>query len=179
VKQPEGLFALMAEFSSPGRLRRAIRRTRESGYKVIEAYTPYPMEEITEELGHHRSKLPLIVLLGGIIGALSGFGFQYWVSVISYPINIGGRPLNSWPAFVPVTFETTILFAATAAVLGMLALNGLPMPYHPVFNVRRFKLASRDRYFLAIAASDPQFDADETRRFLEGLEPTEVFDVDP
>ena len=179
MKQPEGLFALMAEFPSPRTLRRAIRRTRESGYKVIEAYTPYPMEEITEELGHHHSKLPLIVLIGGIVGAITGFGFQYWVSVISYPLNIGGRPLNSWPAFVPVTFETTILFAALSAVLGMLALNGLPMPYHPVFNVRRFKLASRDRYFLAIAASDPQFEADATRRFLEGLEPTEVFDVDP
>lgn len=179
MKQPEGLFALMAEFSSPRTLRRAIRRTRESGYKEIEAYTPYPMEEITEALGHHRSKLPLIVLIGGIIGAISGFGFQYWVSVIAYPLNIGGRPLNSWPAFVPVTFETTILFAATAAVLGMLALNGLPMPYHPVFNVKRFKLASRDRYFLAIAASDPLFEPDETRRFLEGLESTGVFDVDP
>jgi hypothetical protein len=179
VKRAEGLFALMAEFPSPRALRRAIEKTRGAGYEVIEAYTPYPIEEINEALGHHRSRLPLIVLIGGLIGACAGFGLQYWVSVIAYPMNIGGRPLNSWPAFIPVTFETTILFAAAAAVFGMLALNRLPMPYHPAFNVARFKLASRDRYFLAIAHNDPQFDAEGTRRFLEELEPIEVFDVDP
>ncbi len=152
---------------------------RAQGYKLIEAYTPYPIEELNEALGHHRSRLPLIVLLGGIIGAFAGFGLQYWVSVVAYPLNIGGRPLNSWVAFIPVTFETTVLVAAFSAVLGMLALNKLPMPYHPVFNVERFKLASRDRYFLAIDAKDPLFDEAATRELLESFDPTEVNRLDP
>jgi hypothetical protein len=169
--------ALMAEFNSSKDLIAAIRMSREAGYSQIEAYTPYPIEEVWEELGHHRSWLPLIVLIAGILGFFAGFGLQYWSSVINYPINVGGRPLNSWVAFIPVTFETTILFASGAAVLGMFALNKLPMPYHPVFNVKRFALASRDRYFLAIATWDPNFDRVETRSFLESLGPHEVSDV--
>jgi hypothetical protein len=167
-------FALMAEFHSSRELIDAIREARQAGYKQLEAYTPYPIEEVWEELGHHRSWLPLIVLIGGIFGCLAGFFLQYWASVINYPLNVGGRPLNSWVAFMPVTFETTVLFAAGAAVLGMFALNKLPMPYHPVFSVERFALASRDRYFLAIAAWDEQFDRVETERFLETLNPHEV-----
>jgi hypothetical protein len=167
----------MAEFGSSKDLIAAIRETRGLGYKQIEAYTPYPIEEVWEELGHHRSWLPLIVLIAGIIGFFAGFGLQYWTSVINYPINVGGRPLNSWIAFIPVTFETTILFASGAAVLGMFALNRLPMPYHPVFNVKRFALASRDRYFLAISTSDPKFDREETEKFLNSLEPFEVSEV--
>jgi hypothetical protein len=167
-------FALMAEFHSSRELLHAIRESRKAGYREIEAYTPYPIEEVWEELGHHRSWLPLIVLIGGIIGCLSGFFLQYWSSVINYPINVGGRPLNSWVAFIPVTFETTILFAAGAAVLGMFALNQLPMPYHPVFNVERFALASRDRYFLAIGTWDSHFDHAETEQFLQSLDPYEV-----
>lgn len=170
-------FGLMAEFHSSAELLHAIRATREAGYTKVEAYTPYPIEEVWEELGHHRSWLPLIVLIGGIVGSLAGFLLQYWTSVINYPLNVGGRPLNSWVAFIPVTFETTVLFAAGAAVLGMFALNRLPMPYHPVFNVERFALASRDRYFLAIAAWDPQFDRQRTEEFLQGLEPHEVSEV--
>ena len=170
-------FALMAEFRSSKELVRAIREAREAGYTQLEAYTPYPIEEVWEELGHHRSWLPLIVLIGGIFGACFGFFLQYWVSVINYPMNIGGRPLNSWIAFIPVTFETTILFAAGAAVLGMFALNKLPMPYHPVFNVERFALASRDRYFLAIARWDPKFDRQATEEFLHRLAPQEVSEV--
>ncbi len=169
--------ALMAEFGSSKALIAAIRKSREAGYRKIEAYTPYPIEEVWEELGHHRSWLPLIVLIGGIVGFFAGFGLQYWTSVINYPMNVGGRPLNSWIAFIPVTFETTILFASGAAVLGMFALNRLPMPYHPVFNVKRFALASRDRYFLAIATWDPKFDRVETESFLESLEPYEVSEV--
>jgi hypothetical protein len=167
-------FALMAEFHSAKELIHAIRESRKAGYEEIEAYTPYPLEEVWEELGHHRSWLPLIVLIGGIVGCLSGFFLQYWSSVINYPINVGGRPLNSWVAFIPVTFETTILFAAGAAVLGMFALNQLPMPYHPVFNVERFALASRDRYFLAIGTWDARFDQAETEQFLRSLDPYEV-----
>ncbi len=170
-------FALMAEFRSSKELVHAIREAREAGYTQLEAYTPYPIEEVWEELGHHRSWLPLIVLIGGIFGACFGFFLQYWVSVINYPMNIGGRPLNSWIAFIPVTFETTILFAAGAAVLGMFALNKLPMPYHPVFNVERFALASRDRYFLAIARWDPMFDRQATEEFLHRLAPQEVSEV--
>ena len=167
-------FALMAEFHSSMELIQAIRESRQAGYKDLEAYTPYPIEEVWEELGHHRSWLPLIVLVGGIVGCLAGYLLQYWTSVVNYPINVGGRPLHSWVAFIPVTFETTVLFAAGAAVLGMFALNKLPMPYHPVFNVERFALASRDRYFLAIGAWDPKFDLDQTEKFLQSLDPHEV-----
>lgn len=170
-------FALMAEFHSQSELIEAIRSANQAGYTHLEAYTPYPIEEVWEELGHHKSWLPAIVLGGGVVGCVAGFLLQYWSSVINYPLNVGGRPLNSWIAFIPVTFETTILFAAGSAVLGMFALNKLPMPYHPVFNVERFALASRDRYFLAVAASDPNFDREETARFLHSLDPHEVSEV--
>jgi hypothetical protein len=173
------VYGLMAEFGSRRELINAVKQSRAVGYKRMEAYTPYPIEELNEALGHHHSRLPLIVLIGGIVGALGGFGLQYWTSVMAYPLNVGGRPLNSWVAFIPVTFETTILCAAFAAVLGMLALNRLPMPYHPVFGVQRFKLASRDRYFLALDARDPLFEEASTREFLETLGPTEVNRLDP
>ena len=172
------LYGLMAEFSSSRRLIRAIREARTKGYSKMDAYTPYPIEEVWEELGHHRSKLPAIVLTGALLGIALGFGLQYWTSVIAYPLNIGGRPLNSWPAFIPITFEVTILVATLFAVVGMFILNGLPMPYHPVFNVKRFALASRDRYFLCIEADDPQFDERSTTDFLRSLDPTEVSEVE-
>ncbi len=173
-----GLYGLMAEFDSPRKLIRACELAREAGYSKLDAYTPYPIEEVWEAIGHHKSRLPMIVLGGGLIGAIGGFLFQYWASAIAYPMNIGGRPLNSWVAFIVPAFETTILFAAFAAVLGMFVLNGLPQPYHPVFNVQRFGEASRDRYFLLLASFDPRFDYRETRRFLEGLEAVEVSDVE-
>lgn len=171
------LYGLLAEFETPELLVRAARETHTAGYRRVDAFTPFPIEEAWEELGHHRSKLPLIVLIGGIVGCLTGFFFQYWVNVIYWPLNIGGRPFNSWPAFIPVTFEATILFAALSAVLGMLALNGLPMPYHPVFNAKRFALASKDRYFLCIEARDKHFDREATRRFLESLNAVDVTEV--
>jgi len=169
---------LMAEFTEPNELIAAVRATRAAGYTHVDVYTPYPIEEVSEALHLKRSGLPLLVLIGGIIGCTAGFGLQYWAATMAYPINVGGRPFNSWPAFLPITFETTVLVAALFAVLGMLALNGLPMPYHPVFNVPRFALASRDRFFLCIEATDPQFDREGTRRFLERQVPREVSEVD-
>lgn len=172
------VYGLMAEFESPGELLAAARAAREEGYRKLDAFTPFPVEGLAEEIGFHRNRLPLIVLAGGIVGCLSGFFLQYWVSVIAYPVNVGGRPFNSWPAFIPVTFEMTVLVAALSAVLGMLALNGLPTPYHPVFNVPRFAMASRDRFFLLVQAADPKFDRAATRAFLERTEPIEVSDVE-
>ncbi|MGH7831975.1 MAG: DUF3341 domain-containing protein, partial [Candidatus Binatia bacterium] len=144
-----------------------------------DAYTPLPVEGLAEALGFTKTRVPLIALLGGIAGCIGGFFLQYWISVVGYPLNVGGRPLNSWPAFVPVTFELTVLLAAVAAVLGMLGLNGLPMPYHPVFNVPRFELASRNRFFLCIEARDPKFDREGTERFLEQTKPHGVYEVEP
>jgi len=171
------IYGLMAELSSADALIAAAHKVHEAGYRKVDAYTPYPIEEVSHALGHHRSKLPIIVLLGGVCGMIGGYLLQYWAAVLEYPINIGGRPLHSWPAFIVPTFECTILGAALSAVLGMFALNGLPHPYHPVFNVPRFALASRDRYFLVIEASDPKFDHDATRRFLLDLNASEVTDV--
>jgi hypothetical protein len=172
------IYGLLAEFNDPNELVSAVRGTRAAGYRRIDAYTPFPIEELSEAMGMHHSRLSLIVLIGGIVGACAGLGLQYWTSVIDYPINVGGRPLFSLPSFIPITFECTVLFAALSAVLGMLALNGLPMPYHPVFHVPRFALATRDRFFLCIEASDPQFDRDATRRFLERFVPRSVSEVE-
>jgi hypothetical protein len=171
------IYGLLAEFDNPTVLVAAAHQAREAGYRRLDAYTPFPVEELTEALPLRRSRLPLIVLLGGIIGGLSGYFMQYYAAVIGYPVNIGGRPMHSWPAFIPVTFEMTILAASLAAVLGMLALNGLPMPYHPLFNVARFALASRNRFFLCIEAVDPKFDEPATREFLVGLNPRSVEEV--
>jgi hypothetical protein len=171
-------YGLMAEFDNPNDLVAAARRAHDAGYRRLDAYTPFPIEELHEALDIHRTKVPLMVLVGGIVGGLTGYGLQYWVAVIAYPLNIGGRPLHSWPSFVPVTFEMTVLFAALTAVFGMLAMNQLPRPYHPVFNAPRFEMATRDRFFLCIEARDPRFDGEATRRFLESFGPREVTDVD-
>lgn len=167
----------MAEFANPESVLGAAQRAFAAGYRHMDAYTPFPVDGLAEAIGFRRTGLPLIVLLGGIAGGLGGYALQYWVSVLAYPLNIGGRPLHSWPAFVVVTFELTILVAALAAVLGMLALNGLPKPYHPVFNVPRFALASEDRFFLCIEATDPQFESEQTRRFLEECHADQVSEV--
>src|SRR5512139_1883844 len=172
-------WGLMAEFDDPNALVAAARQAYAAGYRHMDGYTPFPIEQLHEALGVHHTFVPLLVLIGGIVGATAGFGLAYWVSVIAYPLNIGGRPFNSWPAFIIPTFETTVLFAAATAVFGMLALNGLPKVYHPVFNVPRFALATRDRFFLSIESADPRFDRTATRKFLETLSPREVSDVAP
>lgn len=179
MEQTTLIYGVMAEFDNPEMLCASAGRAHEAGYRRMDAYSPFPIEGLAEVIGFKPTQLPLIVLIGGILGGIGGFYLQYWTSVIDYPMLIGGKPYNSWPAFIPVTFETTILGAALAAVLGMLALNGLPMPYHPVFNVERFALASRDRFFLCIEAADPKFDAKETVEFLRSLNPAAVYEVEP
>src|SRR2546423_13692373 len=173
------LYGIMGEFSSPSDLVAAARRTHEAGYRRINGYSPYPIEELDEAIGFTRSTLPLIVLAGGILGGLGGFFMQYWIEVINYPLNVGGKPYNSWPAFIPITFETTVLCASFAAVLGMLMLNKLPQPYHPVFNAPNFALATRDRFFLVIEANDPKFKYSEATQFMKTLEEArDVCDVE-
>ncbi len=173
------LYGLMAEFMNSEELLDAARRVYQEGYRRLDAYSPIPVEGLAEAIGFHRTAVPLIVLIGGLVGCLGGFYMQYWIAAIDFPINVGGRPLLSWPSFIPVTFELTILIASISAIVGMLALNGLPMPYHPVFNVPRFDLATQDRFFLCVEATDPKFDRQGTRRFLEGLRPQGVYDVEP
>jgi len=177
MAKPTAIYGLLAEFDDPNALVAATTQAYREGYRRMDAYSPFPIEELHEALGGHHTRLPLIVLIGGMFGGLGGYALQYWTQAIAYPINVGGRPYHSWPAYIPVTFECTILAAALSAVLGMVALNGLPMPYHPVFNVPRFALASRNRFFLCIEARDPKFDVERTRRFLETLEPREVTTV--
>lgn len=179
MKQPPIIYGVMAEFDNPEMLRDGAERAHAAGYRRMDAYSPFPVEGLAEVIGFKRTHLPLIVLIGGILGGIGGFYLQYWSSVIDYPLIVGGKPYNSWPAFIPVTFETTILGAALAAVLGMLGLNGLPMPYHPVFNVERFALASRDRFFLCIEAADPKFDIVDTVEFLRSLNPSSIHEVEP
>ncbi len=176
MKRPP-IHGLMAEFDNASDLVQAAHRAHQAGYRRMDAYSPFPIEELSEAIGFHHTNVPLVVLIGGLLGGLSGFLMQYWISAVNYPENIGGRPLNSWPAFIVVTFEMTILGAALFAVLGMLALNGLPMPYHPVFNVERFAFASKDRFFLCIEARDPRFDRKVTEEFLLSLNPRSVTEV--
>ncbi|MGH9868699.1 MAG: DUF3341 domain-containing protein [Candidatus Polarisedimenticolia bacterium] len=173
------LYGMLAEFETPEQLRAAAMAARDAGYRKMDAYSPFPVHGLTDALGARHSKLAGLVLAGGALGALGGFGLQYWVSVIAYPLNVGGRPLNSWPSFIPVTFETTVLVAALTAVLGMLALNGLPHPHHPLFGTERFHRATSDRFFLCIESADPRFDPAATRKFLESLHPHAVTEVSP
>jgi hypothetical protein len=172
------IYGLMAEFDSPEALLEAGRRAFAAGFRKMDAYSPFPVDGLAEAIGFHHTRVPLIVLIGGILGCVGGFYLQYWVAVIDYPINIGGRPLNSWPSFIPVTFELTILIAALFAFFGVLALNRLPMPYHPVFNVERFQLASRNRFFLCIEAVDSNFEPERTRRFLDEIGSLGTYEVE-
>lgn len=172
------IHGLMAEFDSAQALLDAAHKVRGAGYTRTDAYSPMPIHGLAEALGMRERKVAPFVLAGGIAGALTGYGLQYWTSVIAYPMNIGGRPLHSWVSFIPVTFELTILFAAFSAGISMIVLNGLPQPYHAVFNTHRFSLASQTSFFLAIEATDPKFDAGQTAAFLASLHPREVVPVD-
>jgi hypothetical protein len=171
------VYGVMAEFETPNALVKAARAARERGYRKLDAYTPFPIEELTDALDLHHNRLPLLVLLGGLTGGSLGYLLQYFVTVLYYPINVGGRPLHSWPEYFVITFECTILFAGLTTVLGLLGLCGLPMPYHPVFNNERFSTASRDGFFLCIESEDPLFERQKTARFLEGLNAKEVSEV--
>ena len=171
------IYGLMAEFDSAQALLDAARKTHQAGYKKIDAYSPFPIEGLAEEVGFHHDEVPWVVLIGGLVGGASGYLMQWWMSAVDYPLNIGGKPPHSWPAFIVITFEMTILFSGLSAVFGMLALNGLPMPYHPVFNVPRFAFASKDRFFLIVFSSDKKYNPLETRRFLESLDPRSLSEV--
>lgn len=171
------LHGILGQFDDAGSLVAAAKQTHEAGYAQVDAYSPYPIEELPAAIGMHRTRLPLVVLIGAIAGGVLGYALQYYVSAIAYPLNVGGRPLHSWPSFVPVTFEMTILGGALSAVLGMLALNRLPHPHHPLFAVEAFTRASRDGFFLCVEAVDPQFDAATVRALFDRLGATEVIDV--
>jgi hypothetical protein len=170
------LYGLMAEFARPEELLRAARSAYAEGYRKMDAYSPFPIEGLAEAIGFQKTRIPVFVLSGGIIGALGAYGMQYYSAVKDYPLNVGGRPLHSWPSFIPITFELTVLFATFAAVFGMLLLNGLPRPYHPVFNVAKFKLASQTNFFLCIEATDPI--AEQVKAFLQSLQPMAIHEVD-
>ncbi len=175
-RQP--IYGLLAEFHSAEELVEASKLAHQEGYRKLDAFSPFPVEGLSEAIGFHGTRLPIIVLCGGILGCCGGFFLQWWPNVIGYPLNIGGKPYDSWPAFIPITFEMTILFAALSATFGMLALNGLPQPHHPLFNVKRFSEVTKDGFFLLIMAEDPKFDSEQTRQFLTELNPREVSEVE-
>jgi hypothetical protein len=174
----QAIYGIMAEFDSTGSLLKAAQATYGAGYRRLDAFSPFPVEGLADAIGFRKTGVPAICLIGGLVGCLGGFLLQYWPNVIGYPLNIGGKPYNSWPAFIPITFELTILCAGVSTILGMLALNGLPTPYHPVFNVPRFELASRNRFFLVVKARDPKFDLVRTKEFLSGLDPAGVYEIE-
>jgi len=171
-------YGMLAEFDSAQALLEAANQVRVAGYTRADAFSPFPIHGLAEALGFRERWVSKIVLGAGITGLLAGWGLEYWTQVIDFPLNIGGRPYNAWVSFIPPAFETTILFASLSAVIGMIALNGLPQPYHPVFNVPSFVRASQDKFFLAIEAADPKFDTHATRQFLSGLKAREVMDIE-
>jgi hypothetical protein len=177
VKPVNPVYGLMAEFKTDRALLAAAQQAYGSGYRRMDAYSPFPIEGLAQALGRRRTAVPLIVLISGATGALGGYFMQWYAMAVDYKLNIGGRPLHSWPSFIPITFELTVLCASLSAVIGMLALNRLPQPYHPVFNVPEFARASVDRFFLCIESTDPLFEPAATRRFLETLNPVQVREV--
>ncbi|MGD0964070.1 MAG: DUF3341 domain-containing protein [Candidatus Acidiferrales bacterium] len=178
MAKQEPIYGLMAEFETPEQVLQAALRTHAAGYRRMDAYTPIPVEGLAEAIGFEWTSLPMVVFTGGFLGGCTGFFMCWYANVISFPLNVGGKPLNSWPAWIPITYELTILGAAVSAVFGMIIMNGLPRPYHPVFNVPRFDRASTDRFFLCIKARDKKFDLAQTKAFLEELKPQGVFEVE-
>ncbi len=172
------IYGLLAEFENSEDLLSAAQRAHQAGYRGLDAFSPFPIEGLADAVGFRSSRVPLLSLMGGLVGCIGGFFLQYWPNVFGYPLDIGGKPHNSWPNFIPITFELTILCAGLATVFGMLALNGLPTPYHPVFNVPRFELATRNRFFLCIKAQDPKFDLQKTKEFLTTLKAKEVSEIE-
>jgi hypothetical protein len=168
------VYGVMAEFSKPEQVVAAAKAAYDAGYRQMDAYSPMPVHGLAEALGFRRNRLPLVVLVGGLLGGFGGLFMQWFSAVVHYPIIVGGRPFASWPSFIPITFEMTVLCAALGAVFGMLALNGLPRPHHPVFNAENFALASRSRFFLCIQSNDRRFDVDATSKFLHTLSPNRV-----
>jgi hypothetical protein len=177
MKPRNPLYGLLAEFETPQAVLEATRRARLEGYKVMDAYTPYTVEGLASELGLSRTRVPFVVLMAGLVGASVGFLMQYWSMHVNYPFNVGGRPTNSWPVFIPIAFEVMILVASLAALFGMFFLNGLPQPSHPLFKMPRFARATQDRFFLCIEATDPKFHREATRLFLAQCNPAEVMEV--
>ena len=172
------VYGLMAEFETPNALLEATKKTHAAGYHSIDAFSPMPIEGLSEACGFEQTKVAPLTFIGGAIGAAVGFGIQYYASAINYTLNIGGRPYNSWPSFIPIVFELTVLGAAIFCVVGLLALCRLPSPYHPVFNVPEFALASRNKFFLCVKARDSHFDLAGTRQFLEGLGSRGVYEIE-
>jgi hypothetical protein len=177
-QEEQGIYGVMAEFDDPNAVVAAARKTYAAGYRRINAYSPYPVEELSEAIGFHKNMVPRTVFICGLLGCIGGFALQIWTNAITYPLNVGGRPLVSWPAMIPVAFECTILLAAFGAFLGNILMNRLPQPYHPVFNVPGFARASVDRFFLCIKSDDPKFNDAEARAFLASLGAKEVSDVE-
>ncbi len=171
------LYGLLAEFETPTQVLRAAEAAHAHGYRRMDAYSPFPVEGLSEAVGYHKDRVALVCLVGGLLGLITAFALQVWINVVSYPINVGGRPYYSWPSFIVVCFEMTILFGGLSAAIGMLGMNGLPLPYHPLFNAPEFARASNDRFFLCIEAADPYFDLQLTREFLESLGPASVVEV--
>lgn len=166
MKKRNHIYGLLAEFDAASDVLDAARAARNHGYQRLDAYTPFPVHGLWEAVGMRRSRIPLLVLIAGIIGGSTGFGMCWFAQTIHYAFNVGGRPLNSWPMYIAITFEFTILFAGVTAAISMLLRNGLPQPYHPLFNVPSFALASRTRFFLCVESADPRFDLDRTTDFL-------------
>jgi hypothetical protein len=177
MKLKHDIYGLMAEFDTPDELLAAAEKIRDAHFEHFDTYTSFPIHGLSEAMGLKKSWVSFIVLAGGITGCLGGFFMCWYANVLSYPLNIAGRPLNSWPAFIPITYECTILLACSSALFGMLILNGLPQPYHPVFNIASFQLASRDKFFAVIEAADKQFNMEKTRQFLETLKPAHIYEV--
>ncbi len=171
------IWGMIAEFDTPTQILTAARKAYSEGYRRMDAYSPFPVEGLSEAIGFHKDSVALICLVGGLLGLATAYVLQFWINTIAYPLNIGGRPFHSWPSFIVVSFEMTVLFGGLSAAFGMLAMNGLPTPYHPVFNVPSFSFASEDKFFLCIEASDPKFDRITTYQFLSSLEPRAITEV--